>query len=179
MGCVISHRYADGSSKPIAHASRSLTTAKKNYSQIEKEALGIVFAVEKFHKYVFGRKFLLLTEHKPLLAIFGDKKEVSVHSANRLMRWATILLGYDFDIDYVNTTKFGQADGSSRLMRKHQVGNEDIVVAAVENDKRRKTLSVVGGCLMSGERVVIPPELRSKVLKELHIGHPGIVRMKS
>ncbi|KIH67533.1 hypothetical protein ANCDUO_02135 [Ancylostoma duodenale] len=131
---------------------------------------------------------------------------------------------------YVNTTKFGQADGLSRLMRKHQVENEDIVIAAVENDvctllkecirrlpvtatdvesytksdpvlrkviscvkngkwpkvnqklahfqNRRETLSVVGGCLMSGERVVIPPELRSKVLKELHIGHPGIVRMK-
>ncbi|EYC24344.1 hypothetical protein Y032_0014g2450 [Ancylostoma ceylanicum] len=230
IGCVISHRYADGSEKPIAHASRSLTAAEKNYSQIEKEALGIVFAVKKFHKYVLGRKFLLLTDHKPLLAIFGDKKGVPVYSANRLMRWATILLGYDFDIEYVNTTKFGQADGLSRLMRKHQVENEDIVIASVENDvctllkecmrrlpvtvddvesytrtdpvlrkviscvksgkwpkvnqklahfhNRRETLSVVGSCVMSGERVVIPPELRSKVLKELHVGHPGIVRMK-
>ncbi|KIH57433.1 reverse transcriptase [Ancylostoma duodenale] len=43
---------------------------------------------------------------------------------------------------------------------------------------RHETLSVVGGCLMFGERVVIPPELQSKVLKELHFGHPGIVRMK-
>ncbi|EPB70403.1 hypothetical protein ANCCEY_10516 [Ancylostoma ceylanicum] len=189
--------------------------AEKNYSQIEKEALGIVFAVKKFHKYVFGRKFLLLTDHKPLLAIFGDKKGVPVYSANRLMRWATILLGYNFDIEYVNTTKFGQADGLSRLMQKHQVEDEDIVIASVENDvdsllkecirrlpvtvddvesymrtdpvlrkviscvksgkwpkanqklahfhNRRETLSVVGGCLMSGERVVIPQELRSKI----------------
>ncbi|EPB66716.1 Low-density lipoprotein receptor domain class A [Ancylostoma ceylanicum] len=134
IGCVISHRYGVGSEKPIAHASRSLTAAEKNYSQIEKEALGIVFAVKKFHKYVFGRKFLLLTDHKPLLAIFGDKKGVPVYSANRLMRWATILLGYDFDIEYVNTTKFGQADGLSRMMQKHQVEDEDIVIASVEND---------------------------------------------
>ncbi|EPB74304.1 hypothetical protein ANCCEY_06606 [Ancylostoma ceylanicum] len=129
IGCVISHRYGDGSEKPIAHASRFLTAAEKNFSQIEKEALGIVFAVKKFHKYVFGRKFLLLTDHKPLLAIFGDKKGVPVYCANRLMRWATILLG-----KYVNTTKFGQADGLSRLMQKHQVEDEDIVIASVEND---------------------------------------------
>ncbi|EPB73269.1 hypothetical protein ANCCEY_07639 [Ancylostoma ceylanicum] len=86
IGCLISHRYEDGSEKPIAHASRSLTAAEKNYSQIEEEALGIVFAVKNFHKYVFGIKFLLLTDHKPLLPIFGDKKGVLVYSANRLKR---------------------------------------------------------------------------------------------
>uniref|UniRef100_W6NRI4 RNA-directed DNA polymerase n=1 Tax=Haemonchus contortus TaxID=6289 RepID=W6NRI4_HAECO len=137
VGCVISHRYEDGSEKPIAHASRSLSDAEKKYSQIEKEALGLVFAVKKFHKYLFGRKFLLLTDHKPLLAIFGDKKGVPVYSANRLMRWATILLGYDFDIEYVKTTQFGQVDGLSRLMQKHNVSDEDVVVAAVENDVSR------------------------------------------
>ncbi|EYC13949.1 hypothetical protein Y032_0042g619 [Ancylostoma ceylanicum] len=134
IGCVISHRYEDGSEKPIAHASRSLTAAEKNYSQIEKEALGIVFAMKKFHKYVFGRKFLLLTDHEPFLAIFDDKKGVPVYSANRLMRWATILLGYNFDIEYVNPTQFGQADGLPRLMQKHHEEDEDGVIASVEND---------------------------------------------
>ncbi|EYB86889.1 hypothetical protein Y032_0272g956 [Ancylostoma ceylanicum] len=49
------------------------------------------------------------------------------------MRWTTILLGYDFDIEYVNTTKFGQACGLSSLMQKHQMEIEDIVIASVEN----------------------------------------------
>ncbi|PIO66212.1 hypothetical protein TELCIR_12079 [Teladorsagia circumcincta] len=53
------------------------------------------------------------------------------------MRWATILLRYDFDIEYVKTTQFGQVDGLSRLMQKHHDSNEDVVVAAVENDVAR------------------------------------------
>ncbi|KAK6048607.1 hypothetical protein COOONC_13888, partial [Cooperia oncophora] len=79
IGCVISHRYPDGSEKPIAHASRS-------WPEVE-----------------------------PKLAPFFNRKE---------------------------------------------------------------TLSIVEDCLLMGERVIIPKELRARVLKELHIGHPGIVRMK-
>ena len=232
IGAVICHKFADGSEKPICHAARSLTTAEKNYSQIEKEALGLIFAVKKFHKYIFGRKFKLLTDHKPLLAIFGSKKGVPVHSANRLMRWATLLLGYDFEISYVSTNDFGQADALSRMIQRYPTTEEDVVVAAVEtevravfSDKIRKlpvtaedvyvstkrdpllrkivkcvrenkwpkviseemqpyhrkkdTLSVVKDCLMTEDRVVVPEELRQRVLKEIHVGHPGICRMKS
>lgn len=116
VGAVILHKMPDGSIKAIQHASRSLTAAEKSYGQPEKEALGIIFAVTKFRKMLLGRRFLLQMDHKPLLSIFGSKKGIPLHTANRLQRWALILLGFDFSIEYVNTNQFGYADVLSRLI---------------------------------------------------------------
>lgn len=105
LGATIQHVMLDGSIRPIAFASPSLSKPERKYSQIEKEGHGIIFAVKKFHKFIFGRKFILQTDHKPLLSIFGNKNGVPVYTANRLQRWALILLGYNFTIQYINTHK--------------------------------------------------------------------------
>ena len=86
IGACIIHKMPDGSKKPVAHASRSLLPSEKHYSQIEKEALAIIFAVLKFHRYLHGRFLKLQTDHKSLLTIFGSKKGLPVYTANRLLR---------------------------------------------------------------------------------------------
>lgn len=131
VGAVISHIFPDGSEKAIAHSSKSLTPTERKYSQIEKEALAIIFAVKKFHKMLYGRHFTLITDHKPLISIFGSKKGIPVYTANRLQRWATMLLDYNFSIKYQPGSKIGQADALSRLISSNQKVPEDRVIAAI------------------------------------------------
>ncbi|CAI2348977.1 unnamed protein product [Caenorhabditis sp. 36 PRJEB53466] len=134
IGGVISHRWPNGTEKAIFHFSRALTDTQQRYSQIEKEGLALVTAVTKFHRYLHGRRFTLRTDHKPLLNIFGGSKGVPIYTANRLQRWATILLNYDFDISYVKTEDFGQADALSRLIdqQARQAEENEVIIAQIE-----------------------------------------------
>lgn len=114
LGAVISHETKTGD-RPIAYASRTLSAAEKNYAQIEKEALAIIFGLKKFHEYLFGRTFILVTDHKPLLAIFDPKRQVPPVAASRLQRWAMFLGAHSYEIKFRPTDKHCNADGLSRL----------------------------------------------------------------
>ena len=92
VGACMLHKMPDETKKPIVHASRTLLPGEKHYSQIEKEALGIIFAATKFHRYLHDRFFTLQTDHKPLITIFGSKNGLPVYTANRLLKWGMILL---------------------------------------------------------------------------------------
>ena len=115
VGAVISHVMDDGEERPIAFASRTLTKSESNYLQIEKEALGIVFGVRKFQRYLYGRTFHLLTDHKQLVTILGPKTAVPTLAAARMQRWAVILQAYNYQAEYPSSAEHANADALSRL----------------------------------------------------------------
>ena len=142
VGAVISHIMEDGSEHPIAFASRTLSTSEKNYAQVEKEALSLVFGVKKFHAYLYGRRFILTTDNKPLTTILGPKQGIPTLAAARLQRWALILAAYSYQIEFRSTGAQANADGLSRLPLK-EVANEGISTEpAIFNVSQLKSLPV-------------------------------------
>ncbi|XP_005877553.1 PREDICTED: uncharacterized protein K02A2.6-like, partial [Myotis brandtii] len=179
IGAVLLHKFPDGKHKAVSHVSRSLEPAEKNYSQIEKEGLALVFALKKFHKMLQGRRFTLLTDHKPLLSIFGTKKGIPIHTANRLQRWATMLLGYDFELKFVNTTNFGHADALSRLIADHmnKLPNEELVISSISHDSEIKYIFESSVCHLPVTASLIKQETQKdeelmKVIDYLSNGWP-------
>ncbi|XP_033126304.1 uncharacterized protein K02A2.6-like [Anneissia japonica] len=118
VGAVISHIMPNGKERPIAFASRTLSNSEQNYAQIEREALSIVYGVRKFHKYLYGRRFVLITDHKPLTAILNPESPVPTLAAARMQRWALLLSAYKYDIVYRKSNDHCNADMLSRLPTK-------------------------------------------------------------
>ena len=226
VGAVLSHVMEDGSERPVCYASRTLSVAERNYGHVEKEGLALVYAVKKFHQFLFGFRFLMFTDHKPLLGLFSETSSLPARAAARVLRWAILLSGYNYELKYRPGEANGNADALSRLpldARNGEVSQKVVSVAMMELVKAPVTekevrdqsrvdpvLSLVirlvlegrskvdceneslkpflsrlseftseGGCLLWGDRVVIPNSLRKKVLLELHEVHPGASRMKS
>ena len=224
FGAVLSHCDADGQEKLIAFASRSLGVAENNYSQLEKEGLAIVFAVKRFHQFLFGRHFRILSDHKPLQHLFKETNVTPPMASARIQRWALLLGGYDYSITYKPGEQHVNADLFSRLplpavpgkvpippetillmdtlqsspvtatQIKHWTSRDtslskvkDLVLRGWQHSddanlkpylQRHDELSVEDGCILWGNRVIVPPPGRKQIMELLHEGHPGNNRIK-
>jgi len=90
LDAVLSHRLSSGEERPIAYASRTMTATEQRYPQIDKEALAIVWAVQKFFHYLYARHFTLITDHKPLTQILHPEKSLPVLCISRMANYADL-----------------------------------------------------------------------------------------
>ena len=125
----------DGQERPIAHASRTLSSSERNYALIEREALSTVYWVKRFHQFLYGRTFILVTDHQPLLAILGPKAAIPTLAAAQMQRWALVLSAYDYQIEYRKSERHSNCDALSRLPHEdYKIGSESEIysVSAID-----------------------------------------------
>ena len=169
IGAVLSQGTV-GQDRPIAYASRVLSRAEQNYSTTEKELLAIVWAVKHFRPYVYGTKFKIITDHKPLIWLFSVNDPGS-----RLIRWRLKLEEYDYEIIHKAGRANANADALSRNVTREANDTEEEreVFAINEEEKEEEEES-------SDEKRAYTEEEKRQILYEYHDapigGHQGIDR---
>jgi len=209
---------------PVKFASRTLNASERNYSQIEREALAVVFTCEKFKMYLLGNKFTIECDHKPLLKLLNCHKYIPDNTNARIIRWALKMSQFSYDIVFIKGSENVLSDAMSRLplpetvpvneptelvlaintLEKYTI-TSDVVQQETTKDKHfcklqhyvlhgfpdkvdkelapyvkiKDEISLLQGCLMWRNRVIIPPSLRPQVLTMLHANHPGEIANKS
>lgn len=132
IGAVLSQN-----SKPIAFYSRSLNTAERNYSTIERELLAIVESTKHFRPYLYGRYFIIETDHKPLVWLFSIKDPNS-----RLTKWRLKLEEFNYDVHYKKGKENQVADALSRIdINSNEVDDSDnlSIIANIDDNEERVT----------------------------------------
>ncbi|KAK7105846.1 hypothetical protein V1264_017174 [Littorina saxatilis] len=217
--------------QPVQFASRALTQTERNYAQIEKEMLAILFGLERFERYVYGRHVEVESDHKPLIPIHN---KTLLAAPKRLQRMLLRTQKFDYTVVYKKGTEMYLADTLSRaVVRSHKAGkmkSEQIFQTEIEQEiesidmaahvsvsegrleelkeatKRDKDLcrlmqitqegwpesrqslplglqpyfpfreevSTQNGLCFKAERIIVPTEMREKVLHLLHQAHTGI-----
>jgi transposase InsO family protein len=120
----------DGFEKPIAYASKKLTRPQKNYSATELECLAVVEGIKYFRCYLYGRRFTVVTDHRPLKWLMNLKD-----SNSRLARWSLMLSTYDFEIVHRPGRKHGNADALSRIEIEEAATNPEVEINTVGVEK--------------------------------------------
>ena len=187
------------SGQPVSFLSRVLTDAEKRYDIVEKEALAVYWGILRSRMFLLGRKFKVLSDHKPIQYLFNSDKV-----SPKLLRWRLALQEFDFQVTYCPGTENTVADCFSRInfvdfapptfdisyvVRAQRFDEEcKLMVRAVEEKLRvkpdgvsaalwsqRKSFSVKNSVLYNDEGLIyVPPKARLKVLTLCHALHRGI-----
>uniref|UniRef100_A0A5S6QPA8 RNA-directed DNA polymerase n=1 Tax=Trichuris muris TaxID=70415 RepID=A0A5S6QPA8_TRIMR len=223
LGAVFS-QIQNGRETTIAFASRTLTRSERNYAQIGRETLALIWGVKKFYHFLYGQQFTLVTDHKPLLGLFSPFKSTPDIISPKMLRWSTMLNAYSYKLVHKPGTQIGNADALSRLScnASHELKPEPREIFFVEELSspaltamdiakltqrdpqlsrvlnwvwkgwpsrseegfqayfaKRNELTVHKSRLLWGNRVVVTKQRQQRVLEELHLSHPRIVRIKA
>ncbi|VVC41753.1 Ribonuclease H-like domain,Integrase, catalytic core,Reverse transcriptase domain [Cinara cedri] len=119
-GCL-SHKMPDGDERPISFISRTFMPAENNYSVTDKEALAIFWSVRKLFQYLQNQVFTIRTDHKPLVGILGENKNIPTMASARFQRWAVFLAGFQYKLEYIKGNDNFTSDLLSRLPIKGDV----------------------------------------------------------
>ena len=111
----------------MAFASRSLTNTERRYAQIEKEALALTWACERFSEYVLGKQIQLETDHKPLVPILGNKSLDSLPP--QVLRFRLRLMKFQYTIKHVSGKELYTPDTLSRAPLSSQLENFEVISA--------------------------------------------------
>ncbi|CAB4038014.1 Retrovirus-related Pol poly from transposon [Paramuricea clavata] len=109
IGAVLTQKDENEEEKVVSFTSKAFSGAEKNWTTTEKEAFAVVWALQYFHPYVYGRKVTIYTDHKALKWL-RDIKQPN----GKLARWILKLEEYDYTIEHLPNTKMQHADALSR-----------------------------------------------------------------
>jgi len=117
---------------PVIFVSKTLSAAERNYSNIEREAYAIIWAVLRLRQFLLGRYFTIITDHKPLEFLFAANKEIPKVASARITRWAISLMAFDYNVKYKPGSEIPHVDALSRL-RFASSNDEEMVCAVVDS----------------------------------------------
>jgi len=116
-GAVLSHVIDNGGEeeeRPVSFASKTFSATERRWAQTERESAAIIFGLKKFHNFLYGRSFEIVTDRRSLEYIFGSHAGLRAITASKLQRWAVLLGAYDYKIKYRPAEAIQHADALSR-----------------------------------------------------------------
>ncbi|UYV78064.1 K02A2.6-like [Cordylochernes scorpioides] len=197
LGAYLSQINGKNQRQIIAYASRSLSETERKYAQIEKEALALTWAMDKFKNYIISLEVELETDHKPLISIFSTKaledffskntKNEVTHDAvllqNQIYSWKEEHSGRYVSDKWIKEIAVHQSKDPTiqrvkSYVQDHWPDKSKLSQKEVEFWHVRNDLIIINNLLMKGSRYVVPGSLRSEILSRIHEGHQGVTKCR-